>query len=86
MRSSFIIAPQCPHSALGVLPHSRSTVSLQEWSRMLESYSQSQKMGKDIADKQNDPAGDDHIAADDDDDPLPLEEALRRTPQLEGST
>jgi hypothetical protein len=50
-----------------------------------QSYSQSRNVSKEISGKQDDPMGDHHIAADDDDDLPPLEEALRRTPHLEDS-
>jgi hypothetical protein len=53
---------------------------------VLESYSKSQNISKDIADKQHDSAGHDYIAADEDDDLPPLEEVLRPTLHLEDST
>ncbi len=53
---------------------------------MLESYSQSQNTGKDIAGKQDDYASDGSIAADEDDEFLPVDEVIRRALYLEDST
>jgi hypothetical protein len=53
---------------------------------MLKSHSQSRNISKEIAGMQDDPAGDDHIALDENDDLPPLEEVLRPTPRLEDST
>ena len=53
---------------------------------MLESYSQSQNAGKDIAGKQDDHASDGSIAADEDDEFLPVDEVIRRALHLEAST
>ena len=53
---------------------------------MLESYNQSQNTGKDIAGKQDDHASDSSIAADEDDEFLPVDEVIRRAPHLEDST
>jgi hypothetical protein len=51
---------------------------------VLESYSQSRNISKEIAGKQ-DPAGDGYIIAYEDNDLPPLEEVLRPTPRLEDS-
>jgi hypothetical protein len=57
-----------------------------EWSRVLESYSQSQNTGKDIAGKQDDHASDGSITADEDDEFLLVDEVIRRALHLEDST
>ena len=56
-----------------------------QWSRVLESYSQSQNTGKDIVGKQ-DYASDGSITADEDDEFLPVDEVIRRALHLEDST
>jgi hypothetical protein len=53
---------------------------------VLKSYSQSQNTGKDIASKQDDYASDGSIAADEDDEFLPVNEVIRRALHLEDST
>jgi hypothetical protein len=53
---------------------------------VLESYSQSQNTGKDIAGKQDDYASDGSIAADEDDEFLLVDEVIRRALHLEDST
>lgn len=57
-----------------------------EWSRVLESYSQSQNAGEDIASKQDDHADDGSIAADEDDEFPLVDEVIRRALHLEDST
>jgi hypothetical protein len=54
-----------------------------EWSRVLESYSQSQNTSKDIAGKQDDYASHGFIVADEDDEFLPVDEVIRRALHLE---
>jgi hypothetical protein len=53
---------------------------------VLESYSQAQNTGKDIAGKQDDCASDDSITAGDDDEFPPIDEVIRRALHLEDST
>jgi hypothetical protein len=57
-----------------------------QWSRVLELYSQSQNTGKDIAGKQDNHASGGAIAADKDDEFLPVDEVIRRAIHLEDST
>ena len=56
-----------------------------EWSCVLESYSQAQNTGKDIAGKQDDHASDSSIAAEEDDEFLLVDEVIRCTLHLEDS-
>src|SRR5436190_23301666 len=68
--------------------HSQSTGSVhrKEWSRVLQSYNQSQNTGKEIAGNQHDYASDGSIAADGDNEFLPIDEVIRRALHSEHST
>ena len=82
-------APSLSARCAATLQKYRQTTGIphrKEWSRVLESYSQSQNTGKDIAGKQDDYAGDGSIAADEDDEFLPVDEVIRRALHSEDST
>jgi len=74
--------------AAALQKHSQSTGSVhrKEWSRMLQSYNQSQNTGKEIAGNQHDHASDDSIAADEDDEFPLIDEVIRRALHSEDST
>ncbi len=67
-------------------PQSTGTRHLEEMSRVLKPYSQSQGVCKDIAGKQDGHASDGPTATDEDDEFLPIDEVIRRALSNELST